>query len=413
MEFNYYLKILHVLITGMFIKRRVIKKQKVKVCFFVIHRSVWKLDNLYKLMEKDERYDPVIVVCPYTVGSETEQKEELSLTFDFFKARNYNVISSYDENNGWLDVNHIINPDVVFFTNPHNITLPQYRWSNFRDRLTCYVPYHHQIDSGQWKSQWNSPFHLSMWRLFYINSFHKQLAKIKMANMGRNVWITGYPGTESFYINNIDNKTTSISPWKPSTGKKKIIWAPHHTIVYDPILGVSTFLEISDLMVEISKKFSEKVMFAFKPHPILKNKLYNHPDWGKEKTDNYYKYWSEANNCQLEEGDYIELFKNSDAMIHDSGSFLAEYLYLNKPVFYFVNNSTRDRFNEFGHKCLNACFNGGVSDVEKFILDIINDDDYMQLDREKFIHDELLKDINDSYPSERIYNILSEEIFGN
>ena len=44
----------------------------------------------------------------------------------------------------------------------------------------------------------------------------------------------------------------------------------------------------------------------------MKVKLYSHPDWGKIKTDKYYDFWTENSNSSLEEGEYIDLFIDTD-----------------------------------------------------------------------------------------------------
>ena len=69
---------------------------------------------------------------------------------------------------------------------------------------------------------------------------------------------------------------------------------------------------------------------VFKPHPMLKSKLFR-TKLGKAKTDDYFHFWETQSNTQFNDGEYIELFKQSDAMIHDSGAFLAEYIFTDKP----------------------------------------------------------------------------------
>ena len=44
--------------------------------------------------------------------------------------------------------------------------------------------------------------------------------------------------------------------------------------------------------------------------------------------------WEDMPNTQLEKGTYVDLFMSSDAMIHDSASFVIEYLYTHKPVMF-------------------------------------------------------------------------------
>ena len=65
-----------------------------------------------------------------------------------------------------------------------------------------------------------------------------------------------------------------------------------------------------DLMIEIALLYKDKVQIAFKPHPLLKEKLIKL--WGAQATDDYYRKWDNLPNGQLETGDYVDLFKTSD-----------------------------------------------------------------------------------------------------
>ena len=104
--------------------------------------------------------------------------------------------------------------------------------------------------------------------------------------------------------------------------KKKVIWAPHHSIISNPDLEYSLFLEVCDIMPVLAKRYENKIQFCFKPHPFLIRKLYQL--WGKYKTDAYYQLWDSMPNTQYENGEYIDLFMTSDAMIHDCDSFRFE-----------------------------------------------------------------------------------------
>lgn len=386
--------------------REIDKHKKVDVLFFVIHHSVWKLDPVYKKFEEDVRFNPVIVICPHVTVSQNDMLEKMVTSEEYFKNKNFNVVETY-RNGEWLDVKMTFTNKIIFFTNPHNLTRKQYQWSTFKDTIKYYVPYHHQIDAGQWDSQWNSQFHLSMTKLFYIDTFHKRLAKEKMLNNGRNVIITGYPATESL----LENDKLDFCVWKKQASKKlKVIFSPHHTIEYNSALGVCEFLNIADLMRDISLRYRHQIQFSFKPHPLLKEKLKVPSLWGKAKVDEYYRYWEEAENTQLDEGEYYDLFLTSDAMIHDSGSFLAEYLYVNKPVMYLYNGTTKSRFNEYGLNCLDCCYTDEDNDVDKFLLDLIHGKDIKKKMREELINSKL-KHKEDVLPSLNIYNEVCDDLF--
>ena len=40
-------------------------KKKLKVVFLAIHKSVWKVDPVFKKMMDDPYFEPLILVCPY------------------------------------------------------------------------------------------------------------------------------------------------------------------------------------------------------------------------------------------------------------------------------------------------------------------------------------------------------------
>ena len=102
-------------------------------------------------------------------------------------------------------------------------------------------------------------------------------------------------------------------------------------------------------MLDLAQQYKGKIQIAFKPHPILKQKLYLHPEWGQKKTDKYYQTWQNSENTQLESEDYIDLFLTSDAMINSSVSFTAEYLFTGNPgLFTLKDDIIQSKFSRLG-----------------------------------------------------------------
>ena len=116
-------------------------------------------------------------------------------------------------------------------------------------------------------------------------------------------------------------------------------------------------------------------------------------------------------NGMLCESDYVDLFLTSDAMIHDSGSFLIEYVYVNKPVQRIIANpEARNDFNSIGKKCFDVHYLAQQeSDVENFILNVINDVDPLKEKRALLLKDELMPP-NGMLASENIYNYLCKQL---
>ena len=408
-SFNYQFKKTQLNHKNALIKIR--KKERIKVVFFLIHESVWKYEELYKLMEKDNRFDPIVVVCPYITFGEETMLREMRQTFNAFINRNYNVIKTLNEETGkWINVNKEIQPDIIFFTNPWKITRSDYLLQNYKDTLTCYVPYGFK-NSYLYEAHFNKEMQNFVWKFFLETDIHKKLSQQYSRNKSVNTLVTGYPGMDKF----LQKDYQSVDVWKIKDKKiKRIIWAPHHTIPgMGATLDYSTFLKYYDFMFEIAVKYQDTVQIAFKPHPVLRAKLSKEEVWGKEKTDKYYQKWAGLSNGQLHEGEYIDLFLTSDGMIHDSSSFVIEYLYTNKPVMFLAQDELiADRFNEIGKMALSNLYLGkSQEDIEKFIINVIVDgNDLMQKDRVHFFNT-IVKPPNNITASENIFNFLKSEIF--
>ncbi|MGC9375920.1 MAG: hypothetical protein ACP5DQ_12890, partial [Bacteroidales bacterium] len=298
--------------------KKIRKKRNLTIAFFLIHESVWKYAELYRLFAADKKFDPVVIICPYIGYGDEVMMREMNQAYDSLNKKGYNVIKTLNEKTGvWLDVKKEINPDVVFFTNPWNLTRREYLVQYFNHTLTCYVPYGFK-NSYLYQAHFNKPMQNLVWKFFLETEIHKKLSIKYSRNKSINTVVTGYPGMDRFLKK--DYKPNDV--WKIKDKRiKRIIWAPHHTI---PGLGAtldySTFLIYCDFMFELAVKYRDRFQFAFKPHPILRAKLSRDDVWGKEKTDEYFKKWTELPNGQVHEGEYIDLFLTSDGMIHDSSS---------------------------------------------------------------------------------------------
>ncbi|MGR5539585.1 CDP-glycerol glycerophosphotransferase family protein [Vibrio campbellii] len=349
------------------IRRKTKHGDQIKVVFLVLEKSMWKTDLLYQAMDKHPHYCPMILVIPRCNASDIEANTRQ--TEAFFVDKGYRVSRSCPSEQ-WAEEDDVINQDLIFFTNPHNDSLEKYSISSLRNKLTCYVPYFELLDLN-FAIHFNGPTENLVWKFFQINEIHRKIAQEYAYNEGSNSVVVGYPATEALY-----NDSQYENPWiNPSL--KKIIIAPHHSIADSSFLSNATFLENAECLKALAVKYSDQVNFAFKPHPLLKEKLYRHPDWGKEKTDQYWNFWSSKPNLQLEEGEYVGLFRESDGMIHDCTSFITEYLYIGKPVLY-LNPNIRERLNDYGKLGYDAMLKAEKqSDIERFIVSIIRGDEVM------------------------------------
>ncbi|MCQ2771003.1 MAG: CDP-glycerol glycerophosphotransferase family protein [Clostridia bacterium] len=314
---------------------------------------------------------------------------EMNNAYKTYLDKGYYVLKSYDQQtNRYIDVKKELRPDIIFYTSPYyGLIDKRYYISNYRDILSIYVPYSFN-NSCAFDQNYNLLLYNLLWRHYLPTKRHLEYSKQYARNKGINSFVTGYPGIETL----IDNHKPSNNDWKIKSDKKKkkIIWAPHHTIEPVGVVFFSCFLRYCDFMLNMAKNYQNEIQIVFKPHPILKSKLYKR--WGKEKTDDYYSEWETMPNTSINEGGYEDLFLTSDAMIHDSGSFVAEYLYVNRTVMRTLNEvDEAEKMNDLAMECIsNHYLARNEQDIEQFIQNVINDVDPMREQRTKFINDVLM-----------------------
>ena len=117
--------------------------------------------------------------------------------------------------------------------------------------------------------------------------------------------------------------------------------------------------------------------------------------WGKKKVQQYLDEMTSNKNVEYQEGgEYFETFVNSDALIHDCGSFTAEYLFTNHPCcFMLKDDKTTDKnSNDFHKACINNHYKAyNQEQIIDFIENVvIKEKDTMFEKRKKFKEENLL-----------------------
>ncbi len=359
---------------------KVRKKDKIRILFILNQLSKWKTESLYIEMLKHPRFEPIIGVALGIVDYPSYESRNFRELVDYLNGKGY----SYTELRLTSDIQDRIRPDIVFYQQADGGIYECLNYIHLHDILFCYVAY--GVANGTAAYAYNQMYHNACWYWFVENKLVIDYASTVMDNHAKNLVPTGTPMMDELL--SINDHVSN--PWKlQDCSKKRIIWSPHHTIgLGKEEIHYGTFLDVADDMVTIAKKYYNEVQWAFKPHPSLKQKLYYL--WGEKRTDDYWAFWRDMNNSQLEEGKYASLFQFSDAMVHDCGTFTTEYLYMRKPCMYLVNGKEHS-LNDFGKACYNLYYKGhNAEDIEQFVQNVINDIDPRKEERDKFFNDYLL-----------------------
>lgn len=368
--------------------KQIRKKDKINVLFVVWSLGAWKTELLYQEMLKHQRFEPFLLFV------KNYEENDIDNLKKYAKLNHYEY---HELENANIDFWEMFHPDIIFFQKPYG----REYFLNLKS-LFCYITYTTHASLELWSIR--TDYIINCWQVYYEN---EKLAKQYSALLGRpvhNSYGTGTPIMDELAI----SKELLKDPWKQSEGKKRIIFAPHHSIDPENWWHTSTFLNTGEMILHLAKKYSDRVQWAFKPHPLLRGKL--EKIWGKEKTDAYYQEWSNSNWSQYENGSYLGLFKYSDAMIHDCGSFTMEYHYTLNPVMFLGtnldNNPTIQEFNSFLREALSLHTIGyDKNEIEQFILDVINGNDPRYSIRKEY-YEKYLKVPNGQSAARNIINCI-------
>lgn len=360
------------------------RETPIRVAFFPLNVSMWKYQGIYDLLKADSRFQVYIVLSPGITYKREQRLRDLAQMREYFGARGMEYIDWALENDEPpADIRHTLNPDIVFYTQPyHGSYHSRHFFLNFTDKLIIYSPYFYIM--GPYRDNYDNVLQNVAWKCYFVNKYHINDAQRITHNKGVNAVAVGYTSADDYHQNQYKEV------WKNAgEQRKRLIWAPHWTLANDGTAGShSHFLKMADFMVALAKKHTNDLQIAFKPHPGLLSALYIHPEWGQEKADSYYNLWRTMPNTQLVDGPFINLFQGSDAMVHDSGSFVIDYLFFNHPVMYISSNiEHRKKFvNEPGKKAFDAHYIGSCAeDVERFVNEVVlAGADTMQTTRQEF-----------------------------
>ena len=343
------------------------KDEPIRLLFLATYSDTWKYDSLCKHVEDNPHFHVTILVCPVVNKGRQHMLETMEKCYQDLSNKGFSPIMAYESNSDNYITISSLNPDVVFFTNPYEGLIDsRYYLTNVHNILPCYVNYAYNIMNEKYFC--GTEFHNVIWRYFCESLQIKSVVKKLSLNRACNSFVSGYPMYDIF----VNGKPTTW-PWKIKDKQiKRVIIAPHHSFLREDTIHFSNFLLYANTLLEVTEKYKDCIQFAFKPHPLLKQKLYSLPEWGQEKTDRYFHEWESRENTTCVYGDYVDLFLTSDALIHECGSFTIEYLYTLKPVLHMSPHTFLDQINCVAKKAYDCHYVGSnISDIDFFLKEVV------------------------------------------
>lgn len=334
-----------------------VKTRPLRVIFLVTEKQKWGYQSLYENFLADKHFEPIIVASCVTAKHEINEEERCSVeeNIEFFKEKGINVEKAYIDNE-YIDLT-TFNPDIIFYQQPWG--MPElhspYRMSKYA--LCCYCSY--SIAATKAGSKNNPIFFYNIWKYFLAHECMIEETESWMEYNTEALKVTGHP------------KLDVYQNYKADTFKQDkhyVIYAPHFS-VGKSLLNFGTFDWSGQFMLDWAKSHPE-INWVFKPHPKLKSYFSKIDYMTEEEINNYFDEWAKIG-LVYESGDYFDIFKDSDAMITDCGSFCTEYFFTGKPLFHLISENSKP------HSALNRIVNANHYSIynketlEKYLEEIL------------------------------------------
>lgn len=312
---------------------RVAGRRPLRVGFIVASGAKWSNDPLFAALTADADFD-----CGFLCAlSDTAlrlpraaRQAEYARERAFFAARGPVHADLYDAPRDRVRPLAAIDSDLVILQQPWGMQdLPR----RLAGRVPAiYVHYGFPVILNDWMQFRLPDFHPWLWRHVVPTEGHRRamLAADPGADPAR-LLVAGYPKLDVYRQPAPARDSVAAWPRASDGARKRVVYAPHHA--FGPgTLGMATFEWSGPAMLALARAHPE-VDFVLKPHPNLEHGLDRSGALTPEQRRDFFAAWRAGPNTAIVEGGhYFDLFRTSDAMITDSGSFLAEYLPTGRPI---------------------------------------------------------------------------------
>ena len=364
---------------------------RVKFAFVTYTSSMWNLNYLHQLLCEDCRYDVDVVVGRFSIKDESAREKEYNETIKYFKDLKYSIIEA--EN-----IKDISEYDVLFYLTPFAFFDDNINLKNVPTNvLLLHASYSYMLAGNMRKLE--IPLYHLVYRYYTDTDFYqKMISKLKFYT-GNAVYL-GFPKMDYFYQAQCQKRST----------KKIIIYAPHHSVNYTKFKA-ATFEDNHNEILELAKEYIDTTYWIYKPHPLLRAHSVEAGIFSSvDEYDIYEEKWRQLQNAEvISAGEYFSIFKESDAMITDSVSFLAEYQFTHNPL--LLLKSEKEEYNNFGQSLIDIlyqCLGTDIGRIESFVKNIIASNDEDKGKRMAYFEKNLSYIQNGKLANERIYeDILS------
>lgn len=364
-------------------KKIVLKEGKIHLVFICQCENIFdKIKYFVSEAHKNEAFIVSLFIVPDTTPTKGNIFEQYAKEND---------IDFYHYEEGLLKK---ISPSLVCYTRPYDHYLPEDIRSKVVSKYckTTYIPYGYSfMDLGRVNLSHQFTRNISLFFAdnSYSYNYFKRHNKVLLNNKALTCVDVGYPYFEDLHTNFVEYCKGQKTLFK-NKNRIKAIWTPRWTS--SEKLGGSNFLRYIDNMFDYFVN-NDDFDFVFRPHPYAFSNYIETGVLTKETADGYIDKINKSSNSTYDNNDlYLNLFNESDVLITDISSIIAEYMFTKKPII-FCHNEGDDIVNEVFKK-YEKCFYHAYSfeDIKAIMEDLKDGKDPLKDDRER-----LFADYSDSF----------------
>lgn len=344
--------------------------RKIRVCFVLNSSSQYEhIFPVYDTMKKDLRFEPFFLCFS------GHQQPEPTLDFlkkTYKKEDGHHIFGSLEKQN--MPLLYDLKPDVVFLQRHYMTDYPYDMHPDIMSMYTriVYIPYGVSLSlNGKHEIYKNNPLIRSLWTFFAESKKHASVYK-NMLDC-KHIEISGHPKFDVYkkYL-----KSDVVKE------KKHILWNAH--------LGSLSFKKYLSVIYDIV--MNKNFIFTFRPHPFTRTYLHENNLMSTEEFD---KIINSIVSCggrheNATSGEpYIESLSNTDILISDFSTLIAEFSITTRPCIYLSDaNQDEEWLCEFSKNFIKnyAYIVSNEKELRDTVFELINsENDYMKYSRKLYI----------------------------
>lgn len=362
-------------------RRTGVSDGRIHVALLETRRGFWlNHASIYEAMKTDAAFDVQVFAVPKRSPGGDMDWEEYRHLIDFFDREGVPCLRAFNLGSGkWNNPLSFGLPDVVFLCQAHDFQHNFMYGSVYLSRFckVAILPYGFTMLDLFFRA----PCMKNCQYIFSENTYLRDLFLTHAPECEDKLIVTGHPSFDA-YMRPLA-ETQRISRKSPKT-KFRIIWAPHFTVSGGKTPHqCSTFFKYFELFIQLANEHPD-LEIVMRPHPELFKFMVDCGAKTEREAKDYRARFEALPNAFIHEGaDYISLFRQADAILLDSLSFIAACAPSGIPVC-FLESAERTRVNSIGERLLHADYAAwDAEEIREFVERVVlGGDDYKKKERE-------------------------------